>query len=247
MTSPAKRFMMAALAAETVKSAGSGFPAAARDNAGEGSSEYQLLLQQMGEYLLQLRTITGKAAKSDFKRKVIDEFGPHCGAAVKTMRETGTAVQDEILTQIMVWFFDIAEFDDFLNIAKIAMEFGLKMPSQFSRDIPTFIAEELSNYALDAQIAGNEMPFDTLLEAEYLLKDKVIADQQRAKLKKAIGFGYLHEVTKIEEGKEPPQEGAKRAAQEYALQYFRAAFELDRNIGVKKEIERLTRQVPKAS
>lgn len=138
------------------------------------------------------------------------------------MLAADTGGQDAVLTRIMLWRLDIADWDGALAIAAYGLRHGLGMPDGFSRDLPATLLEEIADAALglaapDPALAG---PLDTALA---LTAEADMPDEIRAKAHKALG-----------------QIQAKDPAEaEQAMAHLEAALTLDPKSGVKTLLAQL--------
>ena len=111
-----------------------------------------LMLQEaaLDQDLERLSAIKGMAGRQLLKR---DELLPKYQDYVQRYCESGLNFQNRILVQVMVWLFDTAEFEDGLELADFAIEQGQVMPERFKRDIPTFVADAVIDWAFDEYTA----------------------------------------------------------------------------------------------
>ena len=111
-----------------------------------------LMLQEaaLDQDLQRLSDLKNLASKQALKR---DELLPKYQDYVQRYCESGLNFQNRILVQVMVWLFDTAEFEDGLELADFAIEQGQVMPERFKRDIPTFVADAVIDWAFDEYTA----------------------------------------------------------------------------------------------
>ena len=100
--------------------------------------------------LQRLSDLKNLASKQLLKR---DELLPKYQDYVQRYCESGLNFPNRILVQVMVWLFDTAEFEDGLELADFAIEQGQVMPERFKRDIPTFVADAVIDWAFDEYTA----------------------------------------------------------------------------------------------
>ena len=246
MPSPALRSKQAKLARLAVEHGAHGPHAPERDMEGPEASEYQMLLAALGEDMRQLHDIQSTEAKIEAKRKMVDRYLPHVEGSLEAAAETGKAVQDEVLTTMMLWLFDIGEFDRGLDIAEHVLRYGLELPERFRRTPGCLVAEEVAVAALDAQTQGEDFDLHVLQRAAALTADRDMPDEARAKLHKAIGKELIRaaEAAAAQEG-ESAIAGAEYHARKLALEHYRRALALNKRIGVKKEFIALSNWVEK--
>ena len=76
-----------------------------------------------------------------------DELLPKYLDYVKRYRDSGLNHPNPVLMQVMVWLFDTEQFEAGLELADFAMRQGQTMPERFRRDIPTFVADAVIDWA----------------------------------------------------------------------------------------------------
>lgn len=182
-----------------------------------GASNYELMLSKLAADMRRLKTVQSIERKVDVKREVLPDYVDYVAGAI----EGGRGAQDDVLVTILIWRIDVGDYAGALEIATYALEHGMKLPDQYERTLATAVAEEIACAALIVLPAG---AFDTvmLLQVAKLTDRHDMPDQVRAKLYKALGY-------------------AQQADPATALPYLERALALSDRIGVKKDIERLTK------
>ena len=206
---------------------------------GPAATEYELLMASLGEDMHRLKNIQSKEGKIAAKAEMIDRYTPHVDATLAASEETGTAVQDELLVNMMVWRFDIGDFDRGLDIAAHVLRYGLRLPERYQRTSGTVIAEEVAQAALDANKVDKPFELPVLQRVEQLTADADMPDIVRAKVHKAMGQQLVRIATLADDNPDDAPAGGPHGARSAALKEFRRAAELDAKAGVVKEIERL--------
>lgn len=239
--SPAQRLKQEKIARLAIENEGAAGLAPERSRDGEGASEYELLLASLGEDEVALKSIQGNERKEEAKRHLIDKYTPHVDATLAAAIETGTGVQDEILAMMMIWRFDIGDWPRGLDIAEHMLRHGLRLPSlkNFVRTPATIICENAAEAGLRAAGADKDFDVAILHRAAQLTADHDMPDQVRAKMAKAIGLHLIRQAEAADDNPETATAGAAHAARAQALDHLRRALELDKNAGVKKQIERV--------
>ena len=105
-----------------------------------------LMLQEVAldQDLERLSAIKGLAGRQDLKRnELLPKYQPY----IQSYCESGLNIPNRVLVQVMVWLFDTAQFEDGLELADFAMGQGQVMPERFKRDIPTFVADAVIEWA----------------------------------------------------------------------------------------------------
>jgi hypothetical protein len=186
---------------------------------------YELMLAKLYTDKRRLKEVQSIERKADVKREILPDYTPY----VEGVIGAGRGAQDEVLMTIMVWRIDAGDFAGALKIAAYALKHKLAMPDQYQRTTACIIAEEFAEQALKAKDAGRVFDADTLMEVSNLTDGHDMPDEVQAKLLKAIAYGLTDSNPKG------------------ALALFRRALELHDKCGVKKDIERLERDLRKAS
>lgn len=187
------------------------------------ASAYELMLAQLINHRRRLKDIQSIESKIELKKTLLPEY--HAWLTGVLAGNHGT--QDEVLMTCMAWHIDCCQWADALPLAEYALHHKLVLPEQFKRTLATMIVEEVADNALKVNTA---VPLPVLIDIEIMTRVEDMPDQVRAKLYKAIGF-------------------AKRSANEApsALDWLSRALALDERVGVKKDIERLDREIKAAA
>ncbi|NRO99458.1 terminase [Paraburkholderia sp. NMBU_R16] len=186
-----------------------------------GATPYELMLAKLASDRRALKSVQSIARKIELKRKLLPEYADY----VSGVLGGGRGAQDDVLVTVMVWRIDAGDFDGALDIASYALSHGLALPDQFERSLASLVAEQFADAALSAFMEGGSFDAVSLERVDELTRDADMHDQVRAKLYKALG--YAQQVT------DPPR----------ALEYLRRALSLNDRVGVKKDIDRLSKLV----
>ncbi|OLF56555.1 phage terminase small subunit [Pseudomonas chlororaphis] len=187
-----------------------------------------LLLQEaaLDQDLEHLSALKNLASKQALKR---DELLPKYQDFIQRYIESGLVMPNRVLVQVMVWLFDTEQFVDGLELADFAMAQGQEMPERFKRDIPTFVADAVIEWALaeyNAQRSPEPYLSDLLPRVDGEWKE--LPEQIPAKYHKLIGIR------------------AQEAEQwETAIQHFERATELYSKVGVDTRLERCRKALKK--
>lgn len=184
-------------------------------------SAYTLMLAQLDDHRRALKAVESLERKADLKR----QFLPVYDAWVAGVLEGAAGAQDDVLMTIMVWRIDVGDFRGALEIGAYALRHGLALPDQYKRSTPCLLVEEFAEAALRANRAGEPIQVEPLMDIEQLTATADMPDEVRAKVYKAIGYGLA------------------AAYPAHALDHLRRALQLFANVGVKKDIERLEREL----
>ncbi|KWO24723.1 terminase endonuclease subunit [Burkholderia ubonensis] len=215
MTNPFRQHFQRTVAAKAAR----GSPASVgglRDD-----SAYTLMLAQLDEHRRALKAVESLERKADLKR----QFLPAYDAWIAGVLDGAGGAQDDVLMTIMVWRIDVGDYQGALEIGAYALRHGLALPDQYKRSTPCLLVEEFAEAALRANRAGESIQVEPLMDIEQLTAAADMPDEVRAKLHKAIGYGLA------------------AAYPANALEHLRRALQLFANVGVKKDIERLEREL----
>ncbi|KWC25382.1 terminase [Burkholderia ubonensis] len=189
-----------------------------------GATPYELILAKLAVDRRALKGVQSVARKVELKRKLLPEYADYVAGVLNG----GRGAQDDVLVTVMVWRIDAGDFDGALVIADYALTHRLSLPDQFERSLASVVAEQFADEALATFLDGGNFDTAHLELVDYLTIDADIHDQVRAKLYKALGYAFQEA--------DPPR----------ALAYLRRALSLNDRVGVKKDIERLTKQLEAA-
>ena len=126
-------------------------PAAALTSPANAQKHLKLMEDSLAVDLERISAINSREARQQLKR---DELLPKYQEYVRRYRDSGLSFQNSVLVYVLVWLFDIADFEQGLELADFAMSQGQKLPERFNRDIPTFVADEVIEWAEAEYKAG---------------------------------------------------------------------------------------------
>ncbi len=215
--------------------------AAARPEDGPDASDYQLLLAALGADISRLRDIQSIEQRIALKRDLVGAYDDHVRAALDAARAEGKALEDEIVSTMLIWHLDIGDYAYALVLAEHVLRFGLALPAYVRRAAPTLIAEEVATAALKALGTGGTFDLGTIDAVISLTDGEDMPDIVRAKLFKArakILMAMAAALTADPAVSAPA--GAVHGALAAALAACQRAMQLDGAAGLKKDIERLT-------
>lgn len=110
------------------------------------NAKKHLLLQEaaMAQDLERLSAIKGLAGRQALKR---EELLPKYQDFIQRYMDSGLVMPNPVLVQVMVWLFDTEQFEDGLELADFAIEQGQEMPERFKRNVQTFVADAVIEWA----------------------------------------------------------------------------------------------------
>lgn len=174
------------------------------------------MLARLRDHLGQLRAIQSMQARAQQKAAWLHDYL----AYVDGVLEGDTGRQDPVVVQMMIWAVDGRDYSTAVRLAAYVLRHGLAMPEGFERAAPTWIVEELARAAGDDARA-----LPALEEAMSLTASLDMPDPVRAKGWRALGQAVAERDPAL------------------AIEWLQKALDLDRQVGVKRELERLKKQV----
>lgn len=146
---------------------------------GPANAQKHLMLQELAlaEDLERIADINSRELRQQLKR---DELLPKYLPYVQRYRESGLNHPNPVLMQVLVWLFDTAQFEQGLELAEFAIAQGQELPERFRRDVPTFVADEVIEWAEAEHKAGrNPEPYVSHLlprvDGEWQLFERIPA------------------------------------------------------------------------
>lgn len=203
-----------------------------KDNVVQGSA-YEQQLYRLRIDQRRLSQYQSHITRADMKREML----PAYDGWIEGVLSANTGQSDEIVTTCMVWSVDAGLYRDALRLAEYVIGHNLPMADKYQRTAACFVVDQLSEAALlNFKIASTNNPaieIDILLRLQELTADKDMPDEARAKLLKAIGYTL--------------RQSTNQADQASALIWLQRALAANTDVGVKKDIEVLERNLKKAA
>lgn len=182
------------------------------------ATAYEQMLVKLADDRRTLKNIRSNERKAEKKRELLPFYAPWVAGVLAD----GRGAQDDIVMTVMLWRLDAGDIAGALEIAPYALKYGLT--SDHRRTTPYMLVEEVALAALRLRDAGEPVDLVLLLTTLSLTDGADVPDMVRARLHKVTGLTLRD---------------AGQSAE--ALTQFQRAMQLDRNAGVRKEIERLER------
>ncbi|EGS8615945.1 terminase endonuclease subunit [Salmonella enterica] len=188
------------------------------------ATAYEQMLVKLADDRRTLKNIRSNERKAEKKRELLPFYAPWVAGVLAD----GRGAQDDIVMTVMLWRLDAGDIAGALEIAPYALKYGLT--TDHRRTTPYMLVEEVALAALRLRDAGESVDLSWLQTTIDLTDGADVPDMVRARLHKVTGL-TLRDIGQNAE----------------ALAQFQRAMQLDRNAGVRKEIERLERALkPKA-
>lgn len=222
LTLQRQREKLAALAAGDEPEAQEAYSASTAFNSEANVLKAARLMQvRINDDLKRISAIKSIEGKAELKRQLISDYQPFVDSYINS----GFVVENQVLTEYMVWCFDIGEIHTALAMSVIAIEQGLTMPERFKGNVPTFVVDAVLVWALVEVEQGHSIePYFNQVLGNLLDGSWDIPDALKAKVYK------LHAQQVSEE--QP----------EIAVNFYTQAEALYPKIGVstaKKKLEKL--------
>lgn len=182
------------------------------------ATAYEQMLVKLAEDRRTLKNIRSNERKAEKKRELLPFYAPWVAGVLAD----GRGAQDDIVMTVMLWRLDAGDIAGALEIAPYALKYGLT--SDHRRTTPYMLVEEVALAAQRLRDAGEPVDLELLLTTLSLTDGADVPDMVRARLHKVTGLTL--------------RDAGQNAD---ALAQFQRAMQLDRNAGVRKEIERLER------
>lgn len=183
------------------------------------ANAYEQMLVKLAADRRTLSTIHSKERKAVKKRELLPFYAPW----VSGVLNGGKGAQDDIVMTIMLWRLDADDLPGALEIARYALQYGLTMPTG-QRHTAYLLAEEVALSVHRQRTAGHPVALSHLLETIALTERADMPDIVRAKLHKITGYVLRDDGQKAD-----------------ALAHLQRAIQLEAAVGVRKDIEQLTR------
>ncbi|ELQ8551572.1 terminase endonuclease subunit [Salmonella enterica] len=188
------------------------------------ATAYEQMLVKLADDRRTLKNIRSNERKAEKKRELLPFYAPWVAGVLTD----GRGAQDDIVMTVMLWRLDAGDIAGALEIAPYALKYGLT--SDHRRTTPYMLVEEVALAAQRLRDAGESVDLSWLQTTIDLTDGADVPDMVRARLHKVTGQTLRDAGMNAE-----------------ALAQFQRAMQLDRNAGVRKEIERLERALkPKA-
>lgn len=184
---------------------------------------YERHLAKLQQDHLRLKNVQSEKAKGLLKAQLLPTYAPYIDGVLSA----GQGAQDDVITTLMIWTLDAANYARALDMAEYILAHGLKLPDRFSRTPATLVAEEIANAALAALKVDEQFDVEVLLRTLALTATHDMPDQVRAKLHLAIGRAVRASNAET-----------NTTALELAKDHLTTAIKLHDGCGGKKDLEK---------
>ncbi|MBY0463445.1 MAG: terminase [Burkholderiales bacterium] len=197
---------------------------------------YELQLAQLHQHRLHLKGIQSIEKKIEAKSAMLPEYD----AYIDGVLQAKSGLQDDVIATVLIWHIDAGNYPRALQLARYALDSGIKPPDHYNRDLPTIIQDEVAEAILSGKLTGADA-VQIAAQAMALTETADTPDQAKSKLHKAAGWAILGKTG----GHDVDMKTRTLKACREAMPLLKRAMELDTRAGVKKDIERLERRLAK--
>jgi hypothetical protein len=198
--------------------------AANATNPAEHYKPNEKLLTQWVEDKRMLSSMQSMAARAEAKLAILPAYAGFI-TGILSAQAIPPAKEGEMLFDLLVWHLDAQLLPDALPLVELALSKGLEVPDKFKRQLAVIIADEVADQAVKSDAVT---PATDLQAYVDLLTAHDMPDEVRAKLLKSLGMAYERD-----------------GDAESALSNYQTALSKHDKCGVKKDIERLEREIKK--
>lgn len=114
----------------------------------------KLMEDALAQDLERVSAINSRELRQQLKR---DELLPKYLDYVQRYRDSGLSFPNLVVMQVLVWLFDTEQFEAGLDLANFAMSQDQQLPERFKRDVPTFVADAVIDWA-EAEYKAKRSP-----------------------------------------------------------------------------------------
>lgn len=197
---------------------------------------HQLLMAQLIEHRRKLKDIQSVERKIAAKRA----FLPLYDTWIDTTLAEGQGGRDPIVTTLLIWHIDCGLYERAVAIAEYCMRHSLDLPDQYERSLAVALIDEFATAYLRGGMPPGPGSASILRRIYELTEPHDAPDQARAKLLKATAYAWLgrgHGAPEVD------LDAHTAGSLQGGLHLLERAFALWDQVGVKKDIERITRRL----
>ncbi|WP_395598118.1 phage terminase small subunit [Pseudomonas sp. A1437] len=140
-------------------------PETALSSPANAKKHLQLQMDALNVDLERISSMDNHELRRQLKR---DELLPKYLAYVQRYRDSELSFPNPVMMQVLVWLFDTAQFGAGLELANFAMSQGQELPERFKRNVQTFVADEVIDWA-EAEYKAGRSPEPYLSDLLHLV------------------------------------------------------------------------------
>lgn len=176
------------------------------------------IYQDLRNDLAILKSFDGKSRKIEYKKERYGHYLPW----VLGLIAGDQGQEDKVLEYMLVWSMDIGDIDHFLQIAQYMDKHNLNPP--FETKLPSFISD-------NARDNIDQLSLEDAIKLADFIEDKDVQENSHAKFLRLLGEKILKEPEITE------------AQKHQVVRYWSKAVTLDPQIGIKKQLEKLQKEL----
>lgn len=199
---------------------------------------YEQQLLQLNTDKNRLKGVQSIQNKVELKRQLISAYKPY----IEGILTAKPAVQDAIVSEILVWAIDIQDFEYALILADYVLKYGLKLPDRFDRTEACYITEEIAEAYLKTLKTDAEIDITVLERLSALVTDPSLSsevrdmpDEVKSKLYLALGKAEMRSI------KAETQDDLAHAVK--SMKYLAEAVKLNDKCGGKTDLAKMEKLV----
>ena len=153
------------------------------------SLHLQLLALEQDEK--RLKALDRIADKITLKRELLPKYRPY----VEQYLANEKTHQNPLFATMVIWLFDLGEFEQALDWAGIAISQGQRTPTRMKRDFPHFVADTILEWAEQQAAEGQAVEPYFSRVFKHVAKDWRLNEKLTAKYFKFAGLLLLRDAT----------------------------------------------------
>ncbi|AOA08371.1 phage terminase small subunit [Pseudomonas sp. TMW 2.1634] len=126
-------------------------PSTALDSTANGLKHLKLMEVSIAKDLERISGIDSRELRQQLKR---EELLPKYLDYVQRYLDSKLIFPNPVMMQVLVWLFDTQQFTQGLQLAQVAMVQEQELPERFKRNVQTFVADEVIDWAEAEYKAG---------------------------------------------------------------------------------------------
>ncbi len=142
----ARKFRDGVLKAQAAKAAQAALKVADKEAIKEmasGNKEFAVLLLAIENECKRISDLPKGSARTDLKRELIKTYLP----IVQAYIDGDDEYTNTVLTQVMIWCFDVGDIAQALELAAVAIDQDQPLPERFKRNVKTYVADAVLEWA----------------------------------------------------------------------------------------------------
>lgn len=217
-------------------------------------NEAQVMLVKLTEDRRRLKEIQSVERKVEAKRTMLPEYDAWLDGLIEGADALPSGERQDVLTTCLIWHIDAGNLSRALDLAEIALPRKIPAPAWYDRTLGCIIAEQVAEavFAIFRAATGttvdpSALSIEDVLRAQLITEDEDMPDEVRAKLFKAEALILVAAFNQaVSQGDSPDgTAGLVDAMLRDGMRAANRALELHPNCGVKKMIEKFTREQKK--